>query len=190
MIQCGTATSNSYVATIVYDWLSQLSAFILTALIMTIICRKLQSDFARVQPAILTLQTVWVALLGALLVSVLSMYTARYHYNFSGAEEHYEAYKLVNPIRGVQTTYYTLAVLGLLIASASMLKALFSAPAYLRKGVRSLPTTFLRLRFLLILFVNRPSQPGSPSLPYPPSATPQLLSASTSNLHSSSQAQP
>lgn len=189
MIQCGTATSNSYVATIVYDWLSQLSAFILTALIMTIICRKLQSDFARVQPAILTLQTVWVALLGALFASLLSMNTARYHYTFSGAEEHYEAYKLVNPIRGIQTTYYTLAVLGLLIASASMLKALFSAPAYLRKGVR-LPYNLSQTPFLTNPSCNRPSQPGSPSLPYLPSATPQLLSAPTSNPHSSSQAHP
>lgn len=147
MTQCGTGTSYNYVALIVYNWLSQASQFILTALIMTIICRKLQSDFARVQPAILTLQTVWAAILGALLVSLLSMITATYHYSYSEDADPYKIYDLVNPIRGIQTTYYTLAVLGLLIASASMLKALFSAPAYLRKGVRSLPTIFLRVHF-------------------------------------------
>lgn len=136
MTECGNATPKIYVGWIVYDWLDRASQFLVTALIMTTICRKLQSDFARVQPAILTLQTVWVALLGALVVALLSMSTATYHYQFSGVYEHRKADKLIYPIRGVQTTYYTLTLVGLLIASATMLKAFFSAPAYLRKGVR------------------------------------------------------
>lgn len=136
MTECGNATPKIYVGYIVYDWLDRASQFLVTALIMTAICRKLQSDFARVQPAILTLQTVWVALLGALVVALLSMSTAAYHYHFADEGDYTKAYELTYPIRGVQTTYCTLTVAGLLIASATMLKAFFSAPAYLRKGVR------------------------------------------------------
>lgn len=154
---------------------------------MTAVCRKLQSDFSRVQPAILMLQAVWAALLGVLLVARLSMSTAMYHYSYSDDSDYSKIYDLEIPLRGVYTAYLALAVAGLLVASASMLKALFSAPAYLRKGVRSLYK-------LPQSISNNPScrlsQNGSPSLPSLPSATPQPFSAPTSNPRTSYQEYP
>ncbi|OJI96755.1 hypothetical protein ASPVEDRAFT_23747 [Aspergillus versicolor CBS 583.65] len=137
LAECGTGGYYSYVAIIIFDWIDNASVFILTAFILTTVCRKLQSEFSRVQPAILTLQAVWAALLGVLLVAVLSISTAMYHYSYSDDSDYSKIYDLKIPLRGVQTTYYALAVAGLLVASASMLKALFSAPAYLRKGTIS-----------------------------------------------------
>ncbi|KAL4934065.1 uncharacterized protein BDV17DRAFT_248262 [Aspergillus undulatus] len=132
--QCGSVgIFEYYPAIIVANWLYMLSEYILVAVILTSICRKLQNDFGRVEQLILTLQTAWAGILGVFVVTSLSISTAMTVYSWS--DELYDSAKrrdLALPLRGIRTTYLVLSVVGILLASATMAKSLFHAPVSLR----------------------------------------------------------
>ncbi|KAL4786323.1 hypothetical protein BJX76DRAFT_355227 [Aspergillus varians] len=128
--ECDTLSTRYYFpAWTVSIWLWQLSSYILTAVILTSICRKLQNEFARVQQSILTLQTGGAALLGVIVVAYLGLTTAIYHYTsyYNGRTA-----SLAEAQRGLRMTALTLSVACMLLASATMYRALFQAPVYLR----------------------------------------------------------
>ncbi|KAL4971252.1 hypothetical protein BDW66DRAFT_146458 [Aspergillus desertorum] len=123
---------NTYQAPLLTLWLSGVSEYLLLAAILTCVTRKVQKDFGLVQPAVLTAQTVWAVLVGLVLTAVLCINTAWYHYYYNGSYHSSPVTDLAKPQRGLRTTYYVIAAAGMLLASATLAKALSQAPGGLR----------------------------------------------------------
>ncbi|KAL4946847.1 hypothetical protein BDV06DRAFT_882 [Aspergillus oleicola] len=135
--ECGSVDVADYFpAIIISSWLYGLFRYTLIAVIMTSICRKLQKDFSRVEQLVLTLQNMWVGLLGLIVVAALGLGTAINVYVYSDTSyDPYKADELALPMRGVQMTNLVLSVAGILLASATMVKSLSHAGSLRSKNI-------------------------------------------------------
>ncbi|KAL4811927.1 hypothetical protein BDW67DRAFT_170960 [Aspergillus spinulosporus] len=124
--------SHIFQAAVLDLWLQGVSEYLLLAAILTSITHKLQTDFGLVQPAILTAPKAWAVLIGLVLVAVLSISTAWYHYYYADIYSFGPYMDLVEPQRGVRTTYHCVAAAGMLLASATLGKTFSQAPGGLR----------------------------------------------------------
>ncbi|KAL4915878.1 hypothetical protein BDW62DRAFT_187395 [Aspergillus aurantiobrunneus] len=151
--ECGTTSpANSYPASLVALWLQYLSQYLLTAVILVPLCRRLQTIFVRVQKPVLIFQAVWAGLLVALLLAYLGISTAISVYLYGdgpgyAGEAGTKIEDLREPQRGVMTTYCVLALVGIIIASATMAQALAHAPSLRSRDITTW-TTILSLSAL------------------------------------------
>ncbi|KAL2862413.1 uncharacterized protein BJX67DRAFT_297383 [Aspergillus lucknowensis] len=124
--ECDIASQSDLLpALIIWDWLDILSKLILNAVILTSLTKKLQQHFASTPSSVLRLQAAYAVLLVLIALAALGIETAVYVAIYS--DDAYDpelADKLFDPQRGVWTTYMTVSVFGLLIASSTMGKIL------------------------------------------------------------------
>ncbi|KAL4762721.1 uncharacterized protein BDW70DRAFT_133621 [Aspergillus foveolatus] len=133
LTECDVYNSrHMYQASVLDLWLRGVSEYLLLAAILISISRKLQTDFGLVQPAILTAQKVWAVLVGLVLIAVLSINTAWYHYYYKDTYFSGSYMDLAEPQRAVRLTYHCIAAAGMLLASATLGKTLSQAPGGLR----------------------------------------------------------
>lgn len=125
LLQCGTVFANDLTpASLVSRWLSALSDFLLTAVIMIPLCKTKHSA----SQSIFTILKVWVGILLCLVITALSLSTARSHYLSTAADLwRGKAGELYSPLRGVRTAYYVLALGGILTAVVFMGKSISGA---------------------------------------------------------------
>lgn len=121
-----------YHASVLELWLRAVSEYLFLAAILIYLTRKLQTDFGLVQPAILTAQKIWAVLIGLVLIVVLSISTASYHYLYKDSYSYDTYIDLAEPQRAVRLTYHCIAAAGMLLASATLGKTLSQAPGGLR----------------------------------------------------------
>ncbi|KAL4806740.1 hypothetical protein BDV18DRAFT_138133 [Aspergillus unguis] len=130
-----TAPWNLWTAALAGNWLFAASQYILVAVIMTTLCSKVQRDTSSSVMLASIVNKVWVAVLGALIIAAMSIGTVQAHYTNSTDTRFDIVYELYNPSRGVWTTYYALAVAGILLAVATMGKTLGGASNALKMWV-------------------------------------------------------
>lgn len=136
LTECDVYSSrHMYQASVLDLWLRGVSEYLLLAAILISITRKLQTDFGLVQPAILTAQKIWAVLIGLVLIAVLSISTALYHYFYKDTYFSGTYMDLTEPQRAVRLTYHCIATAGMLLASATLGKMLSQAPGGLRSRV-------------------------------------------------------
>ncbi|CEL04091.1 hypothetical protein ASPCAL05223 [Aspergillus calidoustus] len=132
--ECAISYSDEiYPGYIVSNWLSEIFFFILNAVILTSFSKKLHTDFGQGPATLLGVQKGYVVLLLVLMVTACSLETA---YLVLGNSDDYsdrrKIYDLVEPRKGIWTTYYTLSVLGILIASGTIVKSVFGGAGFSR----------------------------------------------------------
>ncbi|KAJ0417324.1 hypothetical protein BJY00DRAFT_210569 [Aspergillus carlsbadensis] len=125
-------TDEIYPGYIVNNWLSEISLFILNAVILIALSKKLHTEFGQGPASILGVQKGYVVLLFVLVTAGLSLDTAYTVFGYSSLSDRLKAFDLVEPRKGIWTTYYTLSVLGILIASATIIKSVFGAAGFSR----------------------------------------------------------
>ncbi|KAL2816467.1 hypothetical protein BJX63DRAFT_387393 [Aspergillus granulosus] len=123
---------------IVSSWVSVFSTFILNAVILISFSKKLHTEFGKGSATILGVQKGYVIILLVLALTCLALYTASSvaAYTADYYSDRYETLyaDLVDPQKGIWTTYYTLSVLGILIASATIIKSIFGGSGYSHPG--------------------------------------------------------
>ncbi|KAL3462396.1 hypothetical protein BJX64DRAFT_259046 [Aspergillus heterothallicus] len=124
-------TDDTYPAYIVGTWLATLSQFIVNAVILISISRKLHTEFGQGPPAILGVQKGYAALLFVLAIAGLALYTASLVAIFDRSDSSLSE-DLVEPQKGIWTTYYTLSVVGILLAAATITKSVFGGSGFSR----------------------------------------------------------
>ncbi|KAL2834364.1 hypothetical protein BDW59DRAFT_156298 [Aspergillus cavernicola] len=117
---------------IVSTWVTALSEYILNAVIMVSICRKLQKDFGRVQKPVISFQAAFAGLIGAFVLTGLGLNTALLQGSYSGDWDSDQQQRFLDPIKGIWTTYLVLSVVGILLASSTLVTSLVRAPEFLR----------------------------------------------------------
>ncbi|KAL2857304.1 hypothetical protein BJY01DRAFT_242376 [Aspergillus pseudoustus] len=130
--QCAISYSDDlYPAYIVSSWVSTLSFFILNAVILISFSKKLHTEYGQGPATILGVQKGYVALLLVLALASLALSTTDNVaiYDKGDYSLHYD---LVEPQKGVVTTYYTLSVVGILIASGTIIKSVFGGSGFSR----------------------------------------------------------
>ncbi|KAI9368832.1 hypothetical protein BJX61DRAFT_546169 [Aspergillus egyptiacus] len=113
-------------------WLSSLSEYILNVVIMITICKKLQHDFAPLLKLIVLFQSLYIGIVGVVLVASLAIDTATRRAAVPEDYDYALIEKLRDPGRGLWTTYTTLSLFGIIIACLTMIRATASAPQNLR----------------------------------------------------------
>jgi hypothetical protein len=83
----------------------------------------------------LGIQKGYVVVLFILVVTGLALDTAITVLDFSSGLDRDKAFDLVEPRKGIWTTYHTLSVLGILIASATISKSVFGGAGFSRPKV-------------------------------------------------------
>ncbi|PWY70864.1 hypothetical protein BO94DRAFT_477044 [Aspergillus sclerotioniger CBS 115572] len=129
--ECEVIDSPTYnLTTISIDWFDYLGYYALYAVILLPICRRLHQQ-AQNDRLIVVTHSVCLALLGILFIAALALETdiANGIYN----SQNYTFYNLVKPERDLRTACYAFEVVAMLMAAASMIKAMMRAP-HLRKG--------------------------------------------------------
>ncbi|KAB8269507.1 hypothetical protein BDV30DRAFT_187560 [Aspergillus minisclerotigenes] len=133
LIQCDITSITVYqLVSLVPGWLSALAYFLLIALIMVPICKRLVQGNRKIAKMVTIVHTIYVVVLGIILLCHLAIYThlvdASYRGTLvSGSTLRYHQIKLA-------TAYAVLAVIGMLMAAANMLFAL-TRGHHLRRGI-------------------------------------------------------
>ncbi|KAL3491125.1 hypothetical protein BJX62DRAFT_237543 [Aspergillus germanicus] len=131
--ECAISYSDEiYPGYIVNNWLFEISLFILNAVILISISKKLHTEFGQGSANVLGVQKGYVVVLFILVVTGLALDTAITVLDFSSGSDREKAFDLVEPRKGIWTTYHTLSVLGILIASATIFKSVFGGAGFSR----------------------------------------------------------
>ncbi|KAL3448107.1 hypothetical protein BJX65DRAFT_275883 [Aspergillus insuetus] len=131
--ECAISYSDEiYPGFIVNNWLAEISLFILNAVILISFSKKLHTEFGQGSANVLGVQKGYVVLLFILVATGLALDTAITVLDYSSLSDREKAFDLVEPRKGIWTTYYTLSVLGILIASATIIKSVFGGAGFSR----------------------------------------------------------
>ena len=135
LLECDIASVTVYqLVGLVPSWLIPVAHFLLIAVIMIPICKRLVQGNRNIAKMVTTVHTGYIVLLGIVLLCYLAIYThlvdAAYR---TGTRADVSGLRLHQ--RRLATAYYVLAVIGMLMAAANMLFAL-ARGHHLRRGVR------------------------------------------------------
>ncbi|KAB8221595.1 hypothetical protein BDV33DRAFT_76723 [Aspergillus novoparasiticus] len=134
LVQCDITSITLYqIVSLVPSWLSALAYFLLIALIMVPICKRLVQGNRKIAKMVTVVHTIYVVVLGIILLCHLAIYTHlvdasyRTHVLVSASTLRYHQIRLA-------TAYTVLSVIGMLMAAGNMLFAL-TRGHHLRRGI-------------------------------------------------------
>ncbi|KNG89702.1 integral membrane protein [Aspergillus nomiae NRRL 13137] len=153
LLECDIASVTVYqLAGLAPSWLIPVAHFLLIAVIMIPICKRLVQGNRKIAKMVTTVHTGYIVVLGIVLLCYLAIYThlvdAAYR---TGARVDLSGLRLHQ--RRLATAYYVLAVIGMLMAAANMLFAL-ARGHHLRRGVLLPATVVLILSSLGLTTLN------------------------------------
>ncbi|KAF7596654.1 hypothetical protein BBP40_000576 [Aspergillus hancockii] len=134
LLQCDIVSPRGYqVINIPLNWFGMVGNFLLVALIMIPLCKRLVEGNSKIARMVTIAHSAYVALLAILLLCTLAIYTRVINARYSSS---YRASDVFLPLhyQRLKTAYCVLAVIGMLLAAASMLFAL-ARGRHLRKGI-------------------------------------------------------
>ncbi|PYH98102.1 hypothetical protein BO71DRAFT_395577 [Aspergillus ellipticus CBS 707.79] len=140
------------------DWLVSLAKYILFALILLPICRRLHHQAKATSTFILIAHSITLTVLGILLLCAVALETKLVD-ELYGTSWEWGIFDLQRHERGLRTTFYVFEVVAMLMAAGWMVLALLRAP-HLRKGVCSaflFPSSLIFGFGLDVANRNRPS---------------------------------
>ncbi|KJK64088.1 hypothetical protein P875_00138499 [Aspergillus parasiticus SU-1] len=133
LIQCDITSITVYqLVSLVPGWLSALAYFLLIALIMVPICKRLVQGNRKIAKMVTIVHTIYVVVLGIILLCHLAIYTHLIDVSYRGTLV--SASTLRYHQMRLATAYAVLSVIGMLMAAANMLFAL-TRGHHLRRGV-------------------------------------------------------
>ncbi|KAL4872836.1 hypothetical protein BDV12DRAFT_126769 [Aspergillus spectabilis] len=127
LIECSPSSySDLWPASVTATWLRQLSIYILNVIFLVTIAKKIQNDTGSVQKAVVTYQSAWAGLIAIFLAAALAIETVIFDKANNASD--YDDYELIddlyNPQRALWMVYSVVSVIGILIASVTLIQAL------------------------------------------------------------------
>ncbi|KAE8326001.1 hypothetical protein BDV39DRAFT_97276 [Aspergillus sergii] len=140
LVQCDITSITLYQrVSLVPSWLSALAYFLLIALIMVPVCKRLLQGNRKIAKMVTIVHTIYVVVLGIILLCHLAIYTHLVDASYRGTLV--SASTLRHHQMRLATAYTVLSVIGMLMAAANMLFAL-TRGHHLRRGIL-FPATIL-----------------------------------------------
>ncbi|OGM47506.1 integral membrane protein [Aspergillus bombycis] len=134
LLQCDIASVTVYqLVGLVPTWLIPVAHFLLIAVIMIPICKRLLQGNRKIAKMVTTVHTGYIVVLGIVLLCYLAIFTHLIDTTYrTGARVSSSTLRLHQ--RRLATAYYALSVIGMLMAAANMLFALVRG-RHLRRGI-------------------------------------------------------